>query len=369
MRLVCARALAAAVAALAFMAGEVAAAPAAARAPAPARSGTQVAPKTPRRIRLTPPGARPRSASLLLRRYRRQQRAGLTAARGERLRFWGVAGRDVYNPTRPFVLGGRRVLAARVESRASETDSQIVFFEQHGSAWRPVDDAPALALQDPFVTAIGDQMVIGGVEIQEQAGGRVRYRTVFHRGRSLAGLERFAAGPWGMKDIRLAPLADGRIFVLTRPQGRRGGRGKIAYTVVDSLDRLTPQALSRGRIIEGQFLDSEWGGANEIVPLGGDRFGVLGHIARSGAGGNRHYYPIAFTIDAARGTVSPTRMLVERRDLPGGLKGASKRGDLRDVLFSGGLVRRTDGTATVYLGAGDAEVHAVEIADPFAPGE
>jgi hypothetical protein len=258
------------------------------------------------------------------------------------------------------------VLAARVESRASETDSRVVFFEESASGWRPVAGAPRLSLQDPFVAAVGDQVVVGGVEIEEQRGGRIRYRTVFHRGRSLGSLERFAAGPWGMKDIRIAPLADGRLLVLTRPQGRRGGRGKIAYSVVDSLDRLSPRTLARGRIIDGQFLDSEWGGgANEIVPLGDDRFGVLGHIARADARGARHYYPVAFTIDARRGRVSELRTLVERRDLPGGLAGASKRADLRDVLFSGGLDRHGDGTATLYVGAGDAEVHAVRIADPF----
>ncbi|HEU5057188.1 MAG TPA: DUF1861 family protein [Kofleriaceae bacterium] len=316
--------------------------------------------RTPRRVRLAGPGTA-RSASLLLRRYRR---SGQTP-RGKRLRFTGIGGRDVYNPTRPFLIGGRRVLAARVESRASETDSRVVFFEPGRSGWRPVEGAPSLALQDPFVTAIGEEVVLGGVEVQEAAGGKLRYRTVFHRGRSLDSLERFAAGPWGMKDIRVAPLADGRIFVLTRPQGRRGGRGKIAYTVVDSLDRLTPQALSRGRIIDGQFLDSEWGGANEIVSLGDDRFGVLGHIARYDARGDRHYYPVAFTVDARRGQVSELRTLVERRDLPGGLAGASKRSDLRDVLFSGGLDRHGDGSATLYVGAGDAEVHAVRIADPF----
>jgi hypothetical protein len=36
-----------------------------------------------------------------------------------------------------------------------------------------------------------------------------------------------------------------------------------------------------------------------------------------------------------------------------------------DILFSGGLVRRGDGTATLYLGAGDAETHAARIPDPF----
>ena len=55
----------------------------------------------------------------------------------------------------------------------------------------------------------------------------------------------------------------------------------------------------------------------------------------------------------------------ERRDLQGGLGGASKRPDLEDVLFPGGLERRAHGRALLYLGAGDAEVHGVDIPDPF----
>jgi hypothetical protein len=113
------------------------------------------------------------------------------------------------------------------------------------------------------------------------------------------------------------------------------------------------------------FAEGEWGGANEVVRLGGDRLGVLGHIARFDARGGRHYYPMAFELDARRGTATAPRMLLERRDLRGGLRGASKRPDLRDVLFSGGIERHGGGRATLYLGAGDAETHRVDIADPF----
>lgn len=284
--------------------------------------------------------------------------------RGERLRFVGVTDRDVYNPTREFVIGGKRVLAARVESRASETDSIIQFFERKAGAWHLVAGAPQLALQDPFVAPIGDEIVLGGVEVKVRGEG-LRWRTVFYRGRTLSELTWFLAGPWGMKDIRLASLDDGRIFVLTRPSGRRGGRGKIGYTIAPSLDQLTSELIAAAPIIAGQFAASEWGGANEIIPLERDRFGVLGHIARFDVRSNRHYYPIAFEIDLAHRTVSESRLLLERRDLPGGIGGASKRPDLKDVVFPGGLERRPRGRALLYLGAGDAEVHCVELPDPF----
>ncbi|MGZ3687585.1 MAG: DUF1861 family protein, partial [Bdellovibrionota bacterium] len=67
----------------------------------------------------------------------------------------------------------------------------------------------------------------------------------------------------------------------------------------------------------------------------------------------------------ATGSASPMKILLERSDLPQGLAGKSKRPDLKDVLFSGGLVRHPDATATLYVGAGDAEVHRVDIPDPF----
>lgn len=339
-------------------------------------SGNITAARVARRTKLRPapqrhkalvakaPARTSRRVTTLLRRHRAAT-AGATA-RGARLRFTGVSGRDVYNPTRPFEIGGRRVLAARVESRASETDSTVMFFEQRGGAWRPVAGAPVFAMQDPFVATIGGEVVFGGVEIETPAdGGHIRYRTTFYRGGSLGTLERFTTGPWGMKDIRLAELDDGSIAVLTRPQGARGGRGKIGFTVARSLADVTPELIDQAPIIEGMFAEGEWGGANEVVRLGGDRLGVLGHIARFDARGGRHYYPMAFELDARRGTATAPRLLLERRDLPGGLRGASKRRDLRDVLFSGGIERHAGGRATLYLGAGDAETHRVDIADPF----
>lgn len=60
------------------------------------------------------------------------------------------------------------------------------------------------------------------------------------------------------------------------------------------------------------------------------------------------------------------RILLTRSQLP---PGASKRPDLQDVLFSGGLIRHEDGTAELYVGAGDAEVYRVLIPDPFAGAE
>jgi hypothetical protein len=307
------------------------------------------------------PYVRPPSAKRLLSAYRQRRAKGERATNAKKLHFEGVGKRDVYNPTAPFRIDGKNVMAARVESRNSETDTQVRFFVQHGNAWKPLKGAPSYKMQDPFVAKVNGQVVIGGVETTKRPNGGLQYRTVFYKGTTLGGMKRFAEGPVGMKDIRLAAYGD-RILVMTRPQGERGGRGKIGVTVLDKLEDLNPASIANAPIIRSQFREKDWGGANEIKPLGGSRFGVIGHIARFDGAGNRHYYPTAFVIDAASRTVSPHRVLLERADLPGGVKGASKRPDVRDVLFSGGLTAKN----TLYVGAGDAEVYKVKIANPFA---
>ncbi|EHL2570675.1 DUF1861 family protein, partial [Listeria monocytogenes] len=42
-----------------------------------------------------------------------------------------------------------------------------------------------------------------------------------------------------------------------------------------------------------------------------------------------------------------------------------KRPDLADVVFSGGLIRNPDGTATLYAGIGDSDAQKLAIPDPF----
>ena len=284
----------------------------------------------------------------------------------QKLTFVGVGARDVYNPTAPFLarFRGRKieVLAARVEPRSSES-SEAMFFERAGERWRPLAGAPVLKLQDPFFSRVGRDLIVGGVETFPEEGGGLGYRTVFYRGQDLADLRPFARGPDGMKDIRLIQLPKGNILVLTRPQGEVGGAGKIAVTMIDGLGSLGPDAINRAKVYEDLFTPDEWGGANELHLLKNGLVGVLGHVARFDAEGDRHYDPMAFAVDPATGRRWPMRILLERSQLP---PGASKRPDLADVLFSGGLVRGEGGTAELYVGAGDAEVYRVTIPDPFA---
>lgn len=281
-----------------------------------------------------------------------------------KLQFTGVApDKDVYNISAPFEAEGGRYIAGRVERRDSE-HSQVIFFRQEGDTWAADHSIPPLALQDPFVCRIGGQLVVGGVEVFDDLDnpGHLNYRTVFLRGDSLHSLERFATGPDRMKDIRLHQLADGRILVFTRPQGAVGGRGKIGWTILDRLEDLDPAHIGKAEVLEYQFLPEEWGGANEVHPLGGTKVGVLGHIARFDEAGNRHYHAAAFVFDWSDGSYTPMQIIAMRCNFQ---DGPSKRPDLEDVIFSGGMIRHGDGTARLYCGVSDAEGHSITIPDPF----
>ena len=202
--------------------------------------------------------------------------------RGELLYFDGVGERDVYNITAPFTFAGETLIAGRVEARDTESAESVFFAQDADRIWRPCKGAPTFAkLQDPCVAFVGGELVLGGVEFPVELPGRDApgWRMIFFRGSSLDSLHPFLQGPDHMKDIRLVELADGRIGICSRPQGKRGGRGQIGFVVVDSLDHLTAESIDSAPLLAGQFLPEEWGGAIQLHVLDDGRLGVLGHIA------------------------------------------------------------------------------------------
>jgi hypothetical protein len=281
----------------------------------------------------------------------------------EKLVFTGVGERDVYNISAPFEDEGELVIAGRVESRGSE-HSEVYFFVQRDGKWTPREGAPVFALQDPFVSKIHGHLVFGGVQIfpHPTIEGTLGWRTVFYRGKNVASLKEFAKGPDGMKDIRLVELKDGSIGVFTRPQGEKGGRGKIGFTRIASLDDLTAEVIKSAPLLNNQFINEEWGGVNELHLLANGLVGVLGHIAYLDKEGNRHYYPMVFVLNPDTMETSNIELIATRSHF---LEGPAKRPDLVDVVFSGGLIRKKDGTADLYAGISDAEAQKITIVDPF----
>jgi hypothetical protein len=188
------------------------------------------------------------------------------------------------------------------------------------------------------------------------------FRTRFYRGNSIDNMNYFTRGPWGMKDIRFILLPSGNIAVFTRPQGKKGRRGKIGFTILSSIKSLTPRVLSRAELIKNQFARGEWGGVNEIHLLKNGKLGILGHIAKFGKSKLRYYYPISFMFDHETRQFSGMKILATRENLP---KGEAKKSDLYNVVFPGGLVRMKNGLAKLYCGVGDAESYQITIEDPF----
>lgn len=285
--------------------------------------------------------------------------------------FLGVEGRDVYNITPDFVWEGKHYIAGRVEMRSNELSTVRLFEQVREDVYQAV--LPELTfrnLQDPFVTVIKGELILGGVHIvcdPLHPEKIFSWHTLFYRGKTLPELELFAEGPSHMKDIRLVEQADGRIGIFTRPQGTIGGLGKIGYIAVDSLEDVHYDNMLRAKIYDSHFLPEEWGGANEVHVLKDGKLGIVGHIACRGAQRELHYHSMTFVFDPETGEHTPVRMLARRMDLYQGQE--SKRPDLVDVLFTGGLVRHGDGTATLYTGVSDCMAFRAEVSDPFAEWE
>lgn len=276
------------------------------------------------------------------------------------LRFSGVGDQDVYNITAPFELAGKEVIAGRIESRDSEVSTVGLFEEVETNRWTLIADSIELSLQDPFYTRIDGQVILGGVEVVFLEDGKANWRTVFYHLTTLSEAKKIFEGPWGMKDLRLKQLSSGEILVLTRPQGTKGGRGKIGATIVHTLSDLTIETVTEAPLLSDQFCESEWGGGNEIHEIDGDIW-VLGHIANFDDQGNRHYYAMVFCLERNQFAMTQAKIIAERNDFQ---QGPMKRPDLEDVVFSGGLHIYED-HIVLYAGISDAGAQKIKLENPF----
>jgi hypothetical protein len=282
-----------------------------------------------------------------------------------KLNFKGINGKDVYNITAPFEFEKSKYILGRVEPRNDELNTETHFFKKENSSWIKEENLPSFNLQDPFISKIKNQIILGGIQVEKRPTKKdLSYRTVFYKGTSLKNLKPFTTGPWGMKGIRLIELPDGKIGVFTRPQGRKGGLGRIGFTIIHTLNSLSPRVLSQAPLVNKYFAKGEWGGVNEVHLLKNGYLGVLAHIARFSKDKQlRFYYPIAFSFNPITCLTSTTRILVRRAELP---EGEAKRPDLYNVIYPGGLIRNSkEGIANLYSGVGDAEAYRIKIKDPF----
>ena len=280
----------------------------------------------------------------------------------QKLVFSGFPGHDVYNVTAPFEWKERSVIAGRVERRSEEL-SEIVLFSETDGEWRPIEGAPTFpGLQDPCVTMMDGKVILGGVRFPVTIGeDRKAWQMEFYREGLNGGFDKVLTGPPKMKDIRFLQLPDGRILVLTRPQGERGGRGRIGFCVVDSLIQARWETIENAPLFD-LCPEEQWVGANEAHLLTKNKIGVLGHLAEFREDGSRRYRSMVFCIDLETGQSTDTEIIAERSYFP---PGESKRPDLQDVIFSGGLLRLGHGRARLFAGLSDAEAGSLDLPDPF----
>lgn len=276
---------------------------------------------------------------------------------------------DVTNVSPPITDGGQVLLAGRAEPRRDELLSRIQFFsfDRGDGTGHPVAQGPGLELQDPALVQLADGLVLSGVRTHvDERSGELEWETEIYAGASIETLEPLLRGPPGMKDIRFAQMDD-RIAVFTRPQGRKGGRGKIGCLVVDHLDELTAEAIASAPLIEGLIADErgEWGGVNEAHYLGNGIFGLLYHVAHFPNPADpveKRYYAAACLFDIRSGEVWDEQIIACRSCFPAA---ETKRPGLERVVFPGGLDFGDPRGLVLYAGLSDSHAGAMIVQNRF----
>ncbi|MDR1324438.1 MAG: DUF1861 family protein [Treponema sp.] len=284
-----------------------------------------------------------------------------------------IEGFDVYNCSAPFIWQGRRYIYGRVERRNEWTRSWTRLFEEtNNDEFTLVPDSITYQLEDPFVTRIGDELVMGGTHVKYSCNRFVTVYGYFYRGTDLEDLRYFTTGPNDMKDIRLVDLGANGVGVFSRPlnkeiEERYGSTSVIGFTVIPGLDNLDENVVSAARVIPGLFSEGEWGGCNQCHLLDSGYIGVIGHKSYQDSNDDGQtlnvYINIAFVFDLVNNRVIDEKILATRSSYP---VTPAKRADLRDCTFTSGIVPRADGKFDLYGGLGDVAEGRVVIDDPFA---
>ncbi|MBE9916905.1 DUF1861 family protein [Paenibacillus donghaensis] len=284
-----------------------------------------------------------------------------------KLVFRGVEGFDVYNPSIPFEWNGKRYMYGRVERRQEWARSWVRLFEQSGpDEWTVVPDTMIYQLEDPYISVIDKQLVLGGTHVRYNLGRLDTFYGYFYKGRDLHDLFYFTTGPDNMKDIRLVELQGGKIGVFSRPRSEEvrkefGSESLVGFTVIDSLDDLSREVIENAPYIRGLFGKDEWGGCNQAYLLESGKIGVIGHICYA-QGDQSTYMNMAFVLDPQTNQFSDLKIIGTRPCYP---DGPAKKAHLTDCAFTAGIEMRPDGKFNLYSGIGDTEAARIVIDYPF----
>ncbi|MEG1441439.1 MAG: DUF1861 family protein [Oscillospiraceae bacterium] len=287
---------------------------------------------------------------------------------GRLLIFEGVEGFDVYNSSIPFMHNGKKYIYGRVEKREEWARSHVRLFENvKDDVYKVCENSMIYQLEDPFVSFINNDIVLGGTHVQYECGEVTKYYGYFYKGENIDDLYYFTTGPVYMKDIRLVQLADGRIGVFSRPRGievveKYGSESVIGFDIIDNINKLGADVVQNAPIIDGLFGEGEWGGCNQAYLLENGNIGVIGHQCYKD-GEKQVYFNVAFEFDIDTHSVSNKKIIGTRECFP---MADPKIPALTDCAFSSGIVKREDGKFDLYSGLGDTVVGRIVIENPFS---
>jgi hypothetical protein len=289
-----------------------------------------------------------------------------------KLTFHGVEGFDVYNTSIPFRWNGQHYLFGRVERRGEWARSWVRLFTETGKDdWSIVPDSMIYQLEDPFVSFIGNILVLGGTHVRIIHGDNITFNCYFYRGADINDMYYFATGPDNMKDARLVQMTGNRIGVFSRPRDEEthkkyGSGAMIGFTIIDSLDELTGDVIEGAAYIEGIFDKDEWGACNQAYQLDSGLIGIIGHKAYCSktADGQplQTYLNISMVFDPVLQKAENVKVIGTRVCYPAG---DAKRPQLADCAFTSGIVMREDGRVDLYSGIGDCAEGRIVIDYPF----
>lgn len=284
-----------------------------------------------------------------------------------KLKFHGVEGYDVYNSSIPFQWKGQQYIYGRVERRQEWARSWVRLFKNTGKdVWTLVPDTMIYQLEDPYISIINDNLVLGGTHVRFNKSKIDTYYGYFYKGTEINDLVYFTTGPDHMKDIRLVKIDDQNIGVFSRPRNEEvhkkyGSGSVIGFTIIKDLDELDADTIENAPVINKVFDKDEWGGCNQCYYLDSGLIGVIGHKCYK-ADNILTYMNMSFVFDPKTYEVMDMKIIGTRSCYP---DGPSKKINLVDCAFTSGIVMRDDGKADLYSGIGDCEVGRIVIDYPF----
>ena len=288
-----------------------------------------------------------------------------------KLTFLGVEGYDVYNCSTIVHDNGKNYIFGRVEKRDRWADSTVMLFEETGKdTYRLVPDSRTYPLEDPYITRIHGEYILGGTHVRKSRGEVDMYYANFYRGYDLKNLVYFTSGPERMKDIRLIELENGKVGIFSRPRGKDilekyGSESMIGYEEIDSVDELDAAVIAGAEYLPDIFRENEWGGCNQVYRLADGCLGIIGHLSERVKKGNilcSVYMNMAFCLDRRTMRCGEMAIIGTRTCYP---EGPCKKDFLMDCAFTSGISLREDGRVDLYSGIGDCEEGRITIDDPF----